>query len=83
MLFCKKSPHKPGCMIVHTILAVLLLLATLTSLIGVYKAHVLADGLTFGTTTGSLSLIAFAITVVVFKKVMKSCCSKCEVCSMK
>ncbi|MBI1812855.1 hypothetical protein HY285_03295 [Candidatus Peregrinibacteria bacterium] len=77
----KKSPHAPGCMVLHMIVAALLALSALASLVGVYKAHFLNDGLTFGTSTASLALIAFAFTVTMWLHSMKSCMGKCEICN--
>jgi hypothetical protein len=78
MFFGKKSPHKTGCMIFHMIIAVLLFLAMIAALVGVYMTHFLSTGLVFGTTSGSLAITAFAIATAVFIKAMKSCCDgKC------
>jgi hypothetical protein len=79
----KKAPHKPGCMVVHVIVAALLLLLSLAALVGVYKSHVLLDGLAFGTTSGSLAIIAFVAAVMAFMRQMKACSCKCDVCSVK
>ena len=80
MFFHKKAPHTPGCMVVHLLVALLLFLGSVASLVGVYKSHVMPEGLTFGTTSGSLALLAFAVTITLFLKQVKNCFMKCEVC---
>ena len=66
------SPCKP-CTWVSFIVAILVLLSSVASLVGVYKAHFLVGGATFGTTNGSLALIALVANLAFLKKVM-SCC---------
>lgn len=83
MMFSKKSPHKPACLVTHIVVGALLFLASIAALLGVYMSHVLSTGLTFGTSSGSLSLIAFAICVMAFGKQMKACAGKCDMCSGK
>lgn len=67
------------CSITTIILGVVAVLATLAALIGVYKAHFLSVGLTFGTLNGSVSLIALAINVFLIKKMASCCPCQCEV----
>ncbi len=69
-------------MALHLVVAGLLLFATIAAFVGVYKAHVYDDGLAFGTTAGSLSLLAFAVCLVLWMHQMKACATKCEVCDM-
>ena len=76
----KKAPHKPGCMALHVVVAILLGIAVLVSLVGVYKAHFLTEGLAIGTSVGSFSLIALSLSLMVFMKQVKACGVKCEVC---
>jgi hypothetical protein len=38
---------------------------TLHSLVAVYMAHVMSDGIVFGTSNGSLSLVALALSLLV------------------
>ena len=80
MFSSKKYPHTPGCMLIHVIGVLLLLAGTVASALGVYKAHVLADGLVFGTSTGSLAIIAMGLSVTLLLKQIKACMTKCEVC---
>lgn len=78
-LFGKKSKNSgcTSCMVTNIVTAVLLLVATVAAAIGVYKAHFLAAGATFGTSNGSLSIIAFVLAVTLCAKSCKMCC-----CSM-
>ncbi|TSC59173.1 MAG: hypothetical protein Greene041619_9 [Candidatus Peregrinibacteria bacterium Greene0416_19] len=80
MFFSKKSPHTPGCMAVNLVAATLLFLTSLAALIGVYVAHVQDDELTFGSMSGSLSLIALAVCLTLWLHQMKNCMMKCEIC---
>ena len=83
MFFSKKSPHEPGCMAVHLVVAALMLLFVLASLLGVYASHMLSEGLTFGTSQGSLAIIAFVVGVKGFFCTLQSCFAKCEMCGTK
>ncbi len=67
----------------HMIVAALMLLFVLAALLGVIKSHVLSDGLTFGTTSGSLAILAFVVAVKGFYATLCSCYTKCDVCSAK
>lgn len=67
-------------MVLHLVLAAFLTLAALAALVGVYQAHFLDIGLTFGTTSGSLSLIAFGVTLMFWLQQVKACMVKCEFC---
>ena len=50
MLRSKKSSPPLSCLLCQVALGII------AALVGVYKAHVLSSGLTFGTSSGSLSL---------------------------
>lgn len=65
------------CSVVAIVLCVLAILAAVAALIGVYKAHFLSTGLTFGTINSSASLIALALNLFLVKK-LASCCP-CQV----
>ena len=92
MTFFHKSNSSKGpcgvCKVVMIILGVIVLLSTIVSLIGVYKAHLPigtlggvftgADGFSFGSTSGSLSLIALALNIVLMKKCMNACPCQCN-----
>ncbi|MEK7218949.1 MAG: hypothetical protein AAB728_05815 [Patescibacteria group bacterium] len=61
--------------------AAILLLATVVSAVDMVKAHVFSDGFVFGTSGGSLSVIAFVLSFIFFYKYLKrtlgfGCCCK-------
>lgn len=70
--------YKP-CAIVCKFMMLLSGLATVAALVGLYVAHFGASG-SFGTTAASLSLIAFAVNLVVFWKFGKAHCPGCNQC---
>lgn len=78
----KKNPHEPGCFVCHVVVAIFLFLATIASLLGVLMSHYNAerDMIVFGTNATSLSLIAFALCLMLWMKSMKGCMSGCEAC---
>ncbi len=76
----KKTPYQGACMVLHLVVAGLLLFASIAAFVGVYKAHVLVDGLVFGTSGGSLSLLAFAVCLSLWMYQMKCCATPCEAC---
>ena len=67
MLRSKKSSPPLSCLLCQVALGII------AALVGVYKAHVLSSGLTFGTSSGSLSLAALAFNLFLVKKVLESC----------
>lgn len=75
----KKSGLCSFCEIWSVVLAALATLCTLVAIAGVYKAHVLSSGLTFGTSTGSLSIIALAISLFLLKKACDYCMCECKI----
>ena len=68
------------------LIAVLLLCTSIAALAGVYQTHIISssDGvrlaLQFGSTSGSLAIVAFTLSVMAWGKQVMSCMSKCEVC---
>jgi hypothetical protein len=72
-----KSKGKDGlctvCRVITAILGVLGVLATLAAVAGVYKAHFLTSGAAFGTSNGSLSIIALVVSMMFTKKVIAMC----------
>ncbi|MCB9808018.1 hypothetical protein H6770_02055 [Candidatus Peribacteria bacterium] len=68
---CSATP----CAIVGKIVMLVLTLAEIAALIAVYKAHFSTGGATFGSTTGSLSIMALAINTAVWMKCGKMHCS--------
>ena len=75
----KPPPGCSPCKFIQWIVCLLLFIGAVASIVGVYKAHVVDGVTTFGTTPGSMALIAFAITITVWLKMMKECCP----CDMK
>lgn len=76
-----------GCLVVKWLLCILLLIVAVAALVGVYNTHILfaADPvefrMQFGSTSGSLAILAFAIASTAFMKHMISCLGECEICS--
>ena len=75
-MFGKKSKGGDSYTSMYWIVTVLLFLATLAAAVGVYKSHFLSSGATFGTTSGSLSIIAFVISLTLWSKAFCCCCGK-------
>ena len=76
--------NKSGLMeILGWAICTLLLLSTLASLKGVYVAHFGVGGATFGSSNASLALVAFAINVTVFVKVLGCVLRMCDCCEKK
>ncbi len=67
------------CSATSLITMVLAVVATLASLVGLYKAHVLSSGFTFGTSTGSLSIVALVVSLMLLKKASEACPCQCDV----
>lgn len=84
----KKNPHDTGCFICHVFVTILLFVATLAALMEVLSTHyAVVKGMhdptmVFGTNAGSLSLIAFAVTITFWVKSFKACVSGCEACGI-
>lgn len=84
----KQAGCSAGCIISKWIVAVLLLLATIAALIGVYETHVITGSdssrvmIQFGSTSGSLAIIAFVVSVMAFGKKAAACMrSSCDMCN--
>jgi hypothetical protein len=77
------SKNKNGlcdvCTVVNCVIGVIAIIASLLALIGVYKAHMLTEGMTFGTTSGSLALLALGINLVLVRKISMICGCQCKV----
>ncbi len=56
------------------VVALLSTVTTVATLIGVYMTHVTMDGWKFGTIDGSLSVIAFLVSVMCWLKLVKKLC---------
>lgn len=61
------------CMVITWVIGVIVLLGAIASIVGVYKAHFLAGGATFGTSNGSLALLAMAVNLAFLVKMMMHC----------
>ena len=84
MFFHKKPPHHAGCLSFHIGASVLLFLASVAALVGVFVSHYdPRDGsLVFGTSASSLSLLTFAVTVALLMAQCRSCMTACDVCNL-
>jgi len=60
------------------VVCVLMFLAMLASVAGIYETHFIGAGATFGTTGSSLSLIAFAITATAWLRTLSCCLGSCD-----
>jgi len=80
----KRSGCRTGCIIMKWLIALLLFIVTVAALLGVYATHVLnlpgGVGLQFGSTSGSLAILAFVASVTVWVKHMIRLGKPCEVC---
>lgn len=80
-MFGKKTKGKSGlclaCNGTNIVVGVLAVLMSVAGLIGVFKAHVLSTGFAFGTTSGSLSLLALALNLFLVKKISTCCPCQC------
>ncbi len=77
----KQNAHRGPCMAIHLLAAGLLLFATLLALAGLFLAHVDAMGVTLGSTSGSLAILAFSATLVLFLQHLRNCFAPCEICA--
>jgi hypothetical protein len=83
-LMSKKQSCPLGCVLTKWIVCALLILAAAAALVGMYETHILGLApvrLQFGSTSGSLAILAFSVAVVSAMKQLVCCMSKCEVCS--
>lgn len=72
------------CMIAKWTVCVLLLLVAVAALVGVVQTHIIDTApfrVQFGSTSGSLSILAFTVAVMAWGKKMMCCMGKCEVCT--
>lgn len=84
----KQAGCSTGCVIGKWIVCLLLLATSIAALVGVYQTHVIVGtdparfAIQFGSTSGSLAIIAFVVSVMAFGKKLMCCMSKsCEGCS--
>lgn len=67
-LFMQSSCSSTVCDLVGKFVVVILTLAEIAAIIAVYKSHFGTGGASFGSTTGSLSIMALAINTVAWAK---------------
>lgn len=73
----KHSSCSNACRAMDWIICLLLFLAAIASLVGVYQTHFGINGMVFGGTASSLALLAFVIAITMWGKWMCRClCSK-------
>lgn len=78
----KKVAHTTECLTLHIVVGLLIFVAFVAAGIGMYLAHVSDTGFTFGTATGSFSIIAFVYALTSFMKQLKTCMMPCDVCEV-
>ena len=91
LLHKKQANHcSTGCMVMKWVVGLLLFITTVAALVGVYETHVITSSeptrimMQYGSTAGSLAIIAFTLSVMAFLKQMVCCMSQnCEVCNPK
>ena len=72
------------CRIAKWTVCLLLLLVSVAALVGVFQTHVIDFApmrVQFGSTSGSLSILAFTVAVMAWGKKMMSFMGKCEACT--
>lgn len=75
-MFSALKREHTGCNVCPTgtmVIGIVAVLGTLASLINVLLSHVLPTGLTFGTSQGSVALIALALHLFLVLKIMAAC----------
>lgn len=83
----KSDTCSTGCLVTKWVLCLLLLVVSVAALVGVYETHIIIGtdparfAVQFGSTSGSLSIIAFVLASVAWMKHMICCMGPCEVCS--
>ncbi len=91
-LLKKKQPASScsiGCVVCKWIIAILLFIIVVMAATGVVQTHVVVDmngglqALQFGSSPGSLAIIAFTVALLGWVKQMTGCMGKCDVCSVK
>ena len=84
-LIAKKQPVCVlPCRIIKWTMCALLFIAALAALVGVFQTHVIDMSpmrIQCGTTSGSLSIVAFTLSVMAWGKKFAICMGKCEICT--
>lgn len=78
----KKSESCPvscssACTIVNWLICLLFFLMSVAALVGVYRVIFTGTGLSFGSATGSLAIIAFVVSLALWSKWMCRCMCCC------
>lgn len=73
-----KNSCSSACAALNWLICLLLFFSTLTAITGVYRVHFGGGGMVFGSSNGSLSLIAFVISLALWSKWMCRCLCSCE-----
>jgi hypothetical protein len=88
MALIKKKPTcTSACIFMKWLVAVVLTIVLIASAVGVFESHVLIAQdasrvlFQFGSTSGSLSILAFVVTLAGWVKCLKAMKSPCEVCA--
>jgi hypothetical protein len=82
----KADTCSTGCLITKWALCILLFLVSVAALIGVYETHIITGtdpvrfAVQFGSSGGSLAILAFTVASVSFMKQILCCLGPCEVC---
>ena len=63
-----------GCKVLTGIVAFLTTLTTVAAVIGVWRTHITPAGWVFGTAEGSLALLVFIVSLMVWLKLVKKMC---------
>lgn len=71
---CCSGGRCAGCKFVVVIVALLTTITTVATFIGVWQTHMTAEGWSFGTTNGSLAVIAFVASIMCWLKLVKKIC---------
>jgi hypothetical protein len=82
MCCCSSGNGCGGCKAILGIVALFLTATTIAALLGVYNAHMTADGFVFGALNGSASLATFILSLVAWLKVVKKMCPCKSACGM-
>lgn len=73
-----KSSGCGVCRVLTLVIGLVALLGSIAAIIGVYKSHMLPEGLVFGTSQGSIALTACALNLFLLEKARQYCPCTCE-----
>ncbi|MFA5799705.1 MAG: hypothetical protein WC840_01965 [Candidatus Peribacteraceae bacterium] len=90
ILSSKKPCCSIGCLTTKWLAALLLFVVTIAALVGIFETHIVAASveptryaLQFGSTGGSLAILAFTVSLLAWMKHMVAIMKRCEVCNGK